>query len=292
MPPDVSTLIFGCGYLGSRVARRLLDRGEIVFAATRSSDRARQLQRLGCRTVVADVTEPSSLTGLPQVDRVLYAIGYDRRSDRSIQEVYAGGLQAVLDAVPPGFEKLLYISSTGVYSQTGDAWIDEQSPCEPVREGGKAALAAERVLQDHASGLRGVILRLAGIYGPGRVPYLDKMRQGEPIPSPQRGFLNLIHVEDAASIVLAALDRATPPALFCVSDGQPVKRGDYYREAAKRIGAPQPRFATDPQTPAASRASSSKRVSNRRLVEQLGVTLAFSSYREGLAAILSAESSR
>jgi nucleoside-diphosphate-sugar epimerase len=225
------------------------------------------------------------------VDRVLYAIGYDRRSDRAIQEVYAVGLQAVLDALPSGFEKLLYISSTGVYSQTGDDWVDEQSPCEPVREGGKAALAAERVLQDHASSSRGVVLRLAGIYGPGRIPYLDKMRQGESIPAPQQGYLNLIHVDDAAAIVLAAFDRARPPAIYCVSDGQPVQRGEYYREVARRVRAPDPQFETDPQTPASSRSSSSKRVSNKRLVEQLGVSLGFPSYREGLAAILSAESS-
>jgi nucleoside-diphosphate-sugar epimerase len=136
-------------------------------------------------------------------------------------------------------------------------------------------------------------LRLAGIYGPGRVPYLDKLKNGEPIAAPAIGWLNLIHVDDAATVVLAAerwLDQAPGdgPHLFCVSDGHPVVRGNYYREAARLIGATPPRFvAPDPASPAAVRAGVDRRVSNAKMLHQFDMQLAYPSYRKGLAAILS-----
>src|SRR5690606_16214094 len=108
---------------------------------------------------------------------------------------------------------------------------------------------------------RSAVLRLAGIYGPGRVPYLDKLRANEPIAAPSEGWLNLIHVDDAARIIvavdrwLAERESSDGPHVFCVSDGSPVARGEYYAEAARLIGAPPPRFTTPPSdSPAAARA--------------------------------------
>jgi nucleoside-diphosphate-sugar epimerase len=135
-----------------------------------------------------------------------------------------------------------------------------------------------------------VILRLAGIYGPGRIPFLDRLRAGEPIPAPSAGHLNLIHVEDAASIVVAASNLAPladGPRVYCVSDGHPVQRGDYYREVAQRIGASPPQFtAPDPNSPRAARAEADRRIRNDRMLADLKVELAYPNYRAGLAAIL------
>ena len=151
-------------------------------------------------------------------------------------------MRNVLAALPSATGRFIYISTTGVYGDAGGDWIDEETPPDPQRDGGRASLAAEQVLAEHPLGKNSVILRLAGIYGPGRIPFRSLLRAGEPIPAASEGFLNLIHVVDAAAVVLAAADARLEcsddrPRVFCVSDGQPVERGEYYREVARQIGA-------------------------------------------------------
>jgi nucleoside-diphosphate-sugar epimerase len=131
---------------------------------------------------------------------------------------------------------------------------------------------------------------LAGIYGPGRVPFLNELRSAQPIPAPRAGFLNLIHVDDAAAVVVAA-GRSPAfddgPRVYCVSDGCPVVRGEFYCEVARQIGAPPPRFVEpDPDSPRAARAATDRRVRNTRMLQELDVKLAYPNYRAGLAAIL------
>ncbi len=286
----MSKLIIGCGYLGQRVARRWRDAGHDVFVVTRSEARSRELADEGYCSIVADVLRPETLADLPVADSVLFAVGYDRRSNASIHETYAGGLAHVLDALPAETGRLIYISSTGVYGQTEGEIVDERSATEPSREGGRASLAAEQTLWAHPLGQRGVVLRLAGIYGPGRIPLVAKICAGEPIPAPERGWLNLIHVDDACSVVLAAAERAEPPQTYLVSDGHAIERRAYYQELARLVGVPPPVFATPaPDSSSAARATSNKRVSNERMQAELNVALAYPTYREGLSAILAAE---
>jgi nucleoside-diphosphate-sugar epimerase len=282
----MSKLIFGCGYLGKRIAKLWQEAGETVFVVTRSSSRAGELQSEGFQTLVADVTCLEALVNLPAAETVLFAVGYDRAADASIAEVYAGGVKNVLAALPSSVERFIYISTTGVYGGADGDWVDETTPPNPQREGGKASLAAEQLL-----GPNSVILRLAGIYGPDRIPYLAQLRAGEPIAAPSEGWLNLIHVDEGAKIVLMAEAwtklQANGQHVFCVSDGQPVVRGEYYREVARLIGSPVPTFALSPaNSPAAARASADRRVNNAKLIRSLQIDLAYPSYREGLAAIL------
>ena len=288
----MSKLIFGCGYLGQRVAKRWLETGEQVFAVTRSRERGQKLAQAGLTPIVADVTVPESLCQLPPADTVLYAVGYDRTSKVPMRQVYVEGLRSALAALPSRDAKLIYISSTGVYGQFHGQWVDEQSPCEPEREQGRLCLEAERLLKSHAFGSRAIILRLAGVYGPGRIPNAQRIRDHEPIAVADEGWLNLVHVDDATSVVLAVAERATPPEMYLVSDGQPVERREYYSELARLLHAPPPRFAPpDADVPSAQRAASSKRVSNARLQAELAVPFRYPSYREGLAAIVAEESS-
>ncbi|HTU24553.1 MAG TPA: SDR family oxidoreductase [Pirellulales bacterium] len=283
----MAKLIFGCGYLGRRVARRWLSAGETVFAVTRSAARAEDFRREGITPLVADVLRPASLTGLPVADTVLYAVGYDRTAGESIERVYVDGLAAVLTALPAATGRFIYISSTGVYGQATGERVDEASLCQPTRDGGRACLAAEQLLSAHPLGNRAIILRLAGLYGPGRVPHRQQLLAGEPLAVPAEGWLNLIHVDDAASVVLAAELRARPPRLYVVSDGRPVERRAYYTELARLLGAPPPQFAPPaPGSPALVRSASDKRIDNTRMREELAACLAYPSYREGLAAIV------
>ena len=286
----MAKLICGCGYLGLRVAERWLEAGEQVFAVTRSSRRAEELKGRGLSPLLADVTDPATLADLPAASTLLYAVGFDRSAGKPMQEVYVGGLGNVLDAISPETQKIIYISSTSVYSQTGGVWVDEGSPCEPQRDNGQVCLSAEQTLEEHRQGPKAITLRLAGLYGPGRIPRRAALLAGEAIPAPSEGYLNLIHVDDAARVVLAAEERARPPRLYLVSDGHPPSRAEYYAELARLAGGPPPRYAPpEPGSPAALRAESNKRIGNRRMLEELGVELEYPTYREGLAAIVAGE---
>lgn len=283
----MAKLIFGCGYLGLRVARRWISAADTVYAVTRSAQRAASLAAQGLKPIVADVLRRETLKQLPPADTVLVSIGYDRAAGSSMHDVYVGGLCHALDALPDTTGRIVYVSSTGVYAQNDGSWVDETSPCEPTREGGRACLAAEQLLAQHRLGPRSVVLRMAGLYGPGRLPSLEALRTGEPIAAPPEGYVNLIHIDDAARAVLAAEGRSKLPRLYLVSDGHPVMREAYYRELARLIGAPAPRFVPPAAGAAATRrGASDKRVKNDRLVRELEFEIVYQSYRDGLAAVV------
>jgi nucleoside-diphosphate-sugar epimerase len=202
-----------------------------------------------------------------------------------IQRLYVDGLRNVLAALPPQTPRVIYISSTGVYAQHDGGWVDETALTEPTRDGGIASLAAEQVLAADVRGPNSIVLRIAGLYGPGRVPRRDDLLAGRAVADPGSGWLNLVHVEDAARVVVAAAD-ATLTGIVNVSDGEPVLRCDYLREIARLQGGPVPHFSQPTQAVETSRSAGSKRVSNRRMIQQLRITLAYPDYRAGLAATL------
>lgn len=283
-------LIFGCGYVGLRVAHLWHAQGDEVFAVTRSVDRGAQFAQSGLRPIIADVTDENSLANLPSVDTVLFAVGYDRSAGIPIEDVYVAGLAKVLDHLPDSCGRLIYVSSTGVYGDAAGQVVDEQTPCDPQRSGGKACWAAEELLRsDPRWQQKHVSLRLAGIYGPDRIPRAKEIAAQIPIPTPGAGALNLIHVDDAAQTVLLAAAHPAPKSLYVVSDGRPVERTEYYAEIARSLNAPPPVYETaDPDSPAALRAAANRRMSNRLAVEHLGLQPQYPDYRAGLAAILGA----
>jgi nucleoside-diphosphate-sugar epimerase len=284
-------LIFGCGYLGQRVADRWLRAGDTVYALTRSAARAQSLQAAGLRPLVGEILQPETLRDLPAAETVLFAVGYERGARGSMREVYVDGLRHVLQALPPGTGRLIYVSSTGVYGQEDGSWVDEGSPCVPARAGGAACWEAERLLLASSWAEQAVVLRMSGMYGPGRIPRRRELEAGRPLAAPSAGFLNLVHVADAARAVLAVEQDAPLPQVYCVSDGQPVVRGEYYRYLAELLGAPAPIFTEPPtDSPAALRAGASKRVSSERFRQRFAFRFEYPTYREGLAAIVAAES--
>ena len=131
-------LVIGCGYLGHRVAQQWQQAGDHVSVLTRSIQRADQLAKEGLHPLVGDLTDVNSLPEFPACETILYAVGYDRSSGASIQQVYVEGLKHCLDALPATSGRIIYISSTGVYGQDDGNWVDESSPCHPTRPGGVA----------------------------------------------------------------------------------------------------------------------------------------------------------
>jgi len=287
----MTRLIFGCGYLGQRVGQRWIERGERPVAVTRSAQRAEELARLGFQPLVADVTRPETLHHLPAAETVVYAVAYGRANSLSRTEVQVAGLRAALDALRQPPRRLVYISSTSVYGDCHGGWVDEDTPCQPDREQGRVALAAEETLRSHPVGSSAVVLRLAGMYGRGRIPSLGDLAAGRPLAVAADAVVNLIHVDDAAAIVLAAAEQADPPTLLLVSDGHPVLRREFYRCLSQWLRLPPPTFLEpEPAELASRRGFGSKRVRNARMLQALGAPLRYPTYREGLAAVAQARS--
>ena len=272
-------LLLGCGYLGRVVASRWIAEGKSVSALTRS--RSDEIRSLGIEPILGDVTRPTSLQ-LPHVATVLYAIGLDRTAGRSMREVYLGGLTNVLNNLPRP-KAFVYISSTSVYGQDDGGWVDEASPTEPVEESGRIVLECERLLRDRLP--EAIILRFAGIYGPGRVIRRAAIEKGESIATDPEGWLNLIHVDDGANAILAAAERGRPGATYNVVDNQPMTRREFYSEMASLLGAPAPRL-----TSAVERTN--RRINNGRLSSELGVETQYPDFRVGLRQAIGIESTR
>ncbi len=286
MTDTVQRLIVGCGYLGGRIAQRWRSRGDVVCVLTRSVDHSLQFQRQGLRTHVGDILKAETLTNLPTAETVLFAVGHDRSSGASIESVYVDGFQNLLDALPPSSGPVLYTSSTGVYAQEDGEWIDEDSICEPDREGGRVCLAAEKMLLAHRRGQDAKILRLAGLYGPNRIPRSADVVAGKPLPVTGNDYLNLIHVEDATTVLLAAADQSGVRRTYNVSDGSPTTRCAYFTALARLLRAPTPRFEIVEEW-SERKSGTNKRVCNDRMVRELGVRPIYPTYQEGLAAIVS-----
>ena len=268
-------LIVGCGYLGRVVARRWIEEGRHVAALTRG--RPSELRALGIEPIVGDVTDPASLR-LPATDTVLYAVGLDRAAGKSMREVYVGGLGNVLDALPTP-QRFVYASSTSVYGQFAGERVDEDSPTEPAEENGRIVLEAERLLRQRLPDA--VILRFAGIYGPGRLIKRAALERGEPLATDPDKLINLIHVEDGARAVVAAAGRGRPGTTYNVADDRPVTRREFYTVMSELLGTPPPRFEPN------AREGVNRRISNRRLKDELGFELRYPDFRAGLRQALS-----
>lgn len=274
-------LLIGCGYLGERVAREWLRQGDEVWALTRSVSNAERFANLGLKPVIGDVLAPNSLRTLPTAESVLYAVGFDRTSGVNKRAVYVEGLNNVLSEVRATCGRFLYVSSTSVYGQDAGEFVDESSPTTPSEENGRICCDAEAVARQ----LRpdAIILRLAGIYGPGRLlARVEQLRRGERLSGNPEAWLNLIHVEDAVRAVLAAESHGVLGETYLVCDDRPLRRREYYSSLAATVAAPSPQFEV---LDANATQRLNKRCVNRRLRDALRVELQFPTVIDGLRSL-------
>src|SRR5262249_53289182 len=183
--------------------------------------------------------------------------------------------------VLPAPRRFVYVSSTSVYGQTDGGWVDESSPTEPGDESGRIVLECERLLRERLPAA--IILRFAGIYGPGRIIKRAALEKGEPLATDPDRRINLIHVEDGARTVVAGAERGQLGTTYNVADGRPVTRREYYTALAEFLGAPPPRFEPTPAS-GSRQDRTDRRVSNRRLRDELGVELDYPDFKAGLKA--------
>lgn len=288
-------LIVGHGYFGGHLSQ-ILDRDTFdLFATTRRKENFEKLESQQITPILFDVSDFSSPNFDQAFDAVVYSVGFDRSAAVDKRTVYVDGLKNFLSKLTNVPNRIVYVSSTGVYGQSGGEWVDEESVAAPNRESGQICLDAENLLKEFDLESQKLILRFAGIYGPDRVPnmrsLLNPTSANPTLTVPTESFLNLIHVVDAAKLVRSILQDDLPDLnsdLFLISDGQPVERRDFYRYCAKLLKIDSPRFVEPTAEELSnSRFGSSKRIINHRVVNETGYQFEFPSYQEGLNHILS-----
>lgn len=290
--------IAGAGYLGTALAREALGRGWAVQVLTRNAERAEALRLLGCRPVLEDRLDGTAWHAqlAPAPDYVVNCVSSAGGGLDGYRASYLGGADSLgawlrgLEAKGLGApEKVLYTSSTGVYPQDDHGWVEEDDAAEPGEETRPGILreAEERILR--LPGVRHrLVFRLGGLYGPERHYLIDQVRQATgPLSGSGRFFLNLSHRDDVVRAVMHALRHEDLPEarIYNVVDGAPAMKAEMVGWLAARMERPDPGFDGGGGG-SALRQPRSRRISNRRIREELGWEPAFPDYREGFGSLL------
>ena len=276
--------VFGLGFTGMQIAKLARARGWTVGGTCTQADKAEQLRAVGIEAVPFDGTAAVALEMVATASHVLCTIAPGTAGDPVLRHC----------ADLLGKARWLgYLSTTGVYGDHGGGWVDEATPTNPTQPRSIQRLAAERAWQ--ALGVRtGAavdIFRLPGIYGPGRSP-IDQVKAGvaKRIDKPSQVF-SRIHVADVAQAVAAAMVRDGPGAIYNLADDLPASSADVMAFACELLGATTPPLVpwaeAAPSMSAMARSfyAENRRVRNERMKRELGVTLLYPTYREGLRAI-------
>jgi nucleoside-diphosphate-sugar epimerase len=280
---------FGLGYSALALARRVAAAGRAVTGTCRSTERQALLRMSGFSAVLFDRDRPVDSARLHGVTHLLVSVPPDTAGD-PVLTMHRGDIAAMSK-----LSWLGYLSTTGVYGDRGGGWVDETAQLLPTGERGRRRVAAERgwldLWQNH--GVPVHIFRLAAIYGPGRNAF-DTLRSGTArrIDKPGQVF-SRIHVADLASVLIASMEHPRPGAVYNVCDDDPAPPAAVVARAAELLGIePPPLISLDAAAlspMARSFYDDNKRVANRLIKTELGVTLRYPDYRDGLAAILAEE---
>lgn len=281
-------VIAGCGYVGNELARQLLDEGHEVYGIRRDVSRLTE----GVRGIAGDLADPRTLGPAPKrVEYAVFAVSADEGTERAYRRAYLDALAGFLEWLADEGQRprrIVMISSTSVYGQRRGEHIDEDSPTHPTQFRGETLLASERLLA--ANGGSTVVVRLGGIYGPGRTSLIERARAGQLRRRPEPHYTNRIHRDDAAGLIRHLLFHDDPAPLYLGVDDESAEEGELYAWLAKQVGQPVPPVA-DPADSAAGggrRSAGSKRCSNR-LARESGYCFRYPSYREGYAELIRSE---
>lgn len=283
-------LIAGCGYVGRRLAARLKDRFEIT-ALVRSAETAAALEKQGVKVEVIDFDRVRANASIPErldQEAIVYLTPppntgeSDLRLDRFLH----------LAIVPP--KTFLYMSTTGVYGHTEGGFVDESTPLQPLTDRARRRMSAEEMTRVwcHERRVRRVVLRVPGIYGPGRLP-LERLRKREPMVCIEdAGITNRIHVDDLVSACEAAIVNKEARGIYNVTDGNSISSTEFTDRVAQLVGLPPPpkvsmveaQLTFSPER--LSFLNESRRVGNERMLKHLGVKLRYADIEDGIRASL------
>jgi len=281
-------LIVGCGDVGRKIAAAARAGGTSVYCIVRRRESAGNLLENGVNAIAVDLDEGApELTGDWDQTQIFYLApppssgATDPRMGR------------FLEALPTaGSHRIVYISTTGVYGDCGGDWVDEARPANPQVDRARRRFDAEQRLRSWRDAGHGeiVILRVAGIYGPGKLP-LERLRRQLPmVGADEAPWTNRIHIDDLVSVCEAAMARGRDGEVYNVSDGRPGNMRDYFDRVADLYGLPQAPLIRLGEAEGKLSAGllsylgESRRLDNRKMLDGLGVTLHYPSLADGLKA--------
>jgi nucleoside-diphosphate-sugar epimerase len=281
-------LIVGCGDVGRRLAADAHDRGEPVFCIVSSPASARGLLEGHLHSVAVDLDAAApALAGEWDQREIFYLAPPPSSGDGDPR------MRRFLGALPTtGPHRIVSVSTTGVYGDCQGAWVDEQRPPNPQTDRARRRYDAERQLSAWHDAGRGefVILRVAGIYGPGKLP-LERLRKQVPmIGADDAPWTNRIHIDDLVAVCRAAMSHGRDTEVYNVSDGNPGNMREYFDRVADRYGLPRAPLITLAEARAAlspgmlSYLGESRRLDNRKMLAELGISLRCPTLDDGLSA--------
>jgi len=283
--------IAGCGYIGERIAQAYQESGAKVTCMVRSAEHGSRLEAAGFSTVVSALDDPADLLLPPLSGSILFYLVPPPGG--GIADSRARNFIAAL-AGPEKPAKVVYMSATSVYSSSGGGILTEESPTSPDSAMGKRRLDAEAAFLEYGAtgNVPVIILRVSGIYGPGRLPLMQISQDQPLLNEDESGPSNRIHADDLAEVCIAAAEKGEDGGIFNVSDGSPSSMTSYFNACADALGLPRQRQVTLDEARRVmsplmfSYVSQARVVDNRRMTDRLGVKLRYASLAEGLAASL------
>ena len=273
-------LIIGCGDVALRAVVRLLPAFHI-YALTHTPERAQSLRALGITPIVGDLDQPQQLVKLAGLAHCVMHFAPPQNSGEFDQRTH--NLLTALDKSEILPQRLVYISTTGVYGHCQGSWVDETHRTQPATARAKRRLSAESQLREWGirRGVTVSILRVPGIYAQNRLP-LQRLKNGTPtLIAAEDSYTNHIHAEDLARMAAAAIYRGKPGRVYNTVDDSDIKMGDWFDLLATRHNLPHPKRITraEAQTQMPENLLSflneSRRVSNKRVKRELRVKLTY-----------------
>jgi nucleoside-diphosphate-sugar epimerase len=281
-------LIIGPGYIGLPLAVRLIQLGHEVDALSRRGDVDGLLTAAGIHACSGDISNPSSLPRLSRrYNWVVNCVSSTLGTAEDFRRVYLEGTRNLvgwLSQAPP--DRFVYTSSTGVYGQDDGSMVDEDSIIRPPTETGHVLAETEQVVTraSHERFFPGIVLRLAGIYGPGRGWWFKQFVAGEArIEGEGARMLNMIHRDDVLGCIIAALEHGRSGEIYNAVDDEPVMQRDFFAWLARKLNCPMPSSVPEDLGSARRRGATNKFVTNRKLKAELGYSFKFPTFREGYA---------
>jgi nucleoside-diphosphate-sugar epimerase len=280
-------LIVGCGYVGLPLGVELVRLGHEVFGLRRSGPE--ELRAVGITPLRADITRPATLKDLPRdFDWVINCAASGGGSANEYRQLYLEGnrnLNTWLADRPP--RKFVYTSSTSVYAQNDGSLVTEQSPTQPEAPTARVLVETEALLLAAARNqFPAVILRAAGIYGPGRGHAFKQFLRGDArIEGDGSRYLNMIHREDLTGVILAALERGRPGEIYNAVDNEPVSQAVFFGWLAAELKRPVPPTVAGEEELWRKRGVTNKRVSNAKLRTELEYQFKYPDFRAGYRAL-------
>jgi nucleoside-diphosphate-sugar epimerase len=286
--PSGWTLVAGCGYVGSAFASLSTDPGAwrsvgLSGPAPRIVGLRRSHVGLRAYPVVgADLLDARALTrALPSpITQVVYLASAEERSEPAYRRAYVEGLERLLGALRTrGDEvrRLLFVSSTAVYGEQRGEWVDETTTPAPLDATSRCLLEGERIAR--SLGERACVVRLAGIYGPGRTRMIREAATGQATVGPAPSYTNRIHRDDCALLLATLIARPTVPPIVVGVDDDPADRADVLRWLTRELGQPEP--VVDPL-----RAPAPHKRCRSVVRHEIGFSPRYASFREGYAPLL------